>query len=159
MVYYHGGDLDELKDVQDYKKGRHVHGVGLYLAKNYDSIIKHAKGNRKKYMVIVEDGNDINDVKLNVNECIEFIENFCVRNKQRELKFSIEKHTKDDTINASIFNVIILNSDALKGSNKKNLSKFFIIHGIDYEITNVWGYGEIMILFNIKKIKHIQRIY
>jgi hypothetical protein len=63
-------------------------------------------------------------------------------------------------VDAEIFNNIILNHKAIKGTNTSKLRQFFIDNNIDYEIVdNPFGWGEkMMVLYNMKKIVNVLQV-
>lgn len=160
MQFWHGGDLDNYDDIISQKNGRYEYGPGLYLTTHYDTAKKYAKGRRKFYMISVEKGNDINKSLFDIDKVKEFVNNYVIKNKQREILQRIEKHNKENTIKGYIFNNILLNEKALSPRNTSNLRQFLIDNGVDYEIVdNPFGWGEkMMVLYNMKKIKNVKQI-
>ena len=155
MNFYHGGNLDIYDDSIAQKNGRYEWGAGLYLTNYYDTAKKYAKGSRKLYIVQVAAGNEINDCFLNYNNVQVFIKNYVIGNRQKEVISYMQKHIKDDKLDASIFNNIILNSKSIKATNTKNLRNFLVTNNIDYElVNNPFGFGKetMMVLYNMKKI-------
>lgn len=61
--FWHGGNLENKGDVINHKSGRYEYGPGLYLITHYETALKYSKGSRKLYLISVEVGTDINDVK------------------------------------------------------------------------------------------------
>lgn len=158
MNFWHGGDLDNIKDDFKFNKNRIMFGIGLYLAKKYDVAKKYSKGRRKLYLVTIENGNDISNSVFNKDSCIEFIKKYGITSKRKEIIHYINYHSKEDKINAYIFNNMIINHSAIKPSNTQNLLNFYIDNGVDYEINDNATYGRIMVLFNMKKIVKITRV-
>lgn len=158
--FFHGGDLDNYNDVIAQKNGRYEYGPGLYLITRYDIAQRYAKGSRKLYVVTVELGNDITDSYLDVNIINEFIDIYVTKNKIREVKQMLTKHIKNGKVSTEVFNNIILNTNAIKGTYTKYLRQFLIDNNIDYElVNNSFGFGEdMMVLYNMKKIKNIIQV-
>lgn len=154
MSFYHGGNLDRYDDSLSHKKGRYQYGAGLYLTTHYETALKYAKGNRRMYLITVAVGNDINKSLIPVSKAIEFTKYYVIASKRKEVLYYIDKYNIDNNIKAYIFNNLLLNHDAIKPSNTKNLREFWINNNIDYEIVNnAFGWGdEMMILYNINKI-------
>jgi len=152
MIYYHGGDLD--KNFKYHKKGRYEFGVGLYATERLDEARKYAKGNRKIYQLIVEKGNDINDVKFDTDKCIGFIKYYAKVDKRKELIENINKKSQENKIPGYFFQNIILNDNAITHTNTANLREFLVKNGADYEIHDkTFGFPEKMIvIFNMNKI-------
>ena len=154
MSFYHGGNLDRYDDSLSQKKGRYQYGAGLYLTTHYGTAEKYAKGSRKMYMVTVAKGNDIQYSSINVKPAIDFVNNYTIASKRKEILYYIDKYKTEDTIKAYIFNNLLINHDAIKPSNTKALRDFWVDNNIDYEIIyNAFGWGEdMMVLFNMYKI-------
>lgn len=158
MHFWHGGNLDEYKEVIAHKKGRHEYGAGLYLTTSHDVVEKYIKGGRKLYYVVVNYGKDINEVKLSIDIVNKFIETYCVKKNKEDITNRVSKHIKDGQISASIFNNIMLDG-GVSSSNTDELRNFLVNNGIDYEIIeNAFGWGEqMMVLYNMsKKVRHTE---
>lgn len=158
--YWHGGDLDNFVDNVAHKKGRYEYGPGLYAITKYDVAAKYSKGNRKLYLLTIENGNEINDVKIPRKNVEYFVRKYVKSSKRNEILGYYERHYEDDNINASIFNNIILNQDGIKPSDTDKLRSFLLNNNIDYEIVdNPFGWHETMIvLYNMDKIVNKIRI-
>ncbi len=154
MDFWHGGNLDDYDDNIAQKNGRYEYGAGLYLTTNYDTAKKYAKGSRKLYLVTVKKGVDIRDALIDLKQINEFVKNYIIGSKRKEVLQRIEKYTTDSKVKAFVFNNIILNEKAIKSTNTKNLREFYIKNNIDYEIVdNAFGWGEeMMVLYNMDKI-------
>lgn len=159
MTFWHGGNLDDIS-IKGNKGGRRFYGSGLYLAKNYEDVQKYARGSRKLYKVVVEKGNDISDVNLDVSKVIDFIETYVSKRKQKLIIPRIENYTKNGLVPADVFNNILINEKAIRTSDQVDLLNFLIDNGIDYEyLGNVsYAQGSMMVLYNINKIKDITRV-
>jgi hypothetical protein len=73
LYFFHGGDLDVVKDDIIQRSDRQVFGPGLYLTTNWDRAKKYAKGGRKMYMVSVEKGTEIEDKKIDISTLTQFL--------------------------------------------------------------------------------------
>ncbi len=158
MTFWHGGNLDDMGDVA-HKSGRWEHGPGLYLTTQYDVVQQYAKGSRKLYKVTVEKGNSLDDVRLPIANVMEFVKQYVIKNKAKEVIASIERLTKEGTLLADTFMNIIINNDAIKNTNTNDLRQFFVRNKVDYSLLdNTFGWGEkMMVLFNMTKIVNIER--
>lgn len=152
--FWHGGNLSEYSDVIAQKNGRYEFGAGLYLTTQYDVAKKYAKGGRKLYIVTVKLGNDIKDSLIKTNDAVEFIREYCISNKRKEIIQRLKSYDKEGYVKAYLFNNILINNKGLKPSNTKILRQFLVDNNIDYEIiNNAFGFGEdMMVLYNMKKI-------
>jgi hypothetical protein len=159
ITFWHGGNLDDIS-VKGNKKGRSVYGSGLYLAKHYEDVQKYAKGSRKLYKVVVEKGNDIKDVKIDISKVMEFINMNVTKAKQKIILPYINNNIEDDKIDADVFNNIIINFKAIKSDNQRDLIYFLIDNDIDYDYIGkiAYSYGDVMVLYNTSKIKEITRV-
>lgn len=158
--YWHGGNLDNYDDIIAQKNGKYEYGPGLYVINHYDTAQKYSKGSRKMYMVTIEDGQDINDSKIKMDAINDFIDEYVIGSKRKEIKKRFEKYVSDGEVKAYIFNNMMVNEKAVKPSNTKAWREFLVSNGIDYELVhNPFGWGETMcVLYNMKKIKQVQQI-
>ena len=154
MNFWHGGNLDRYSNDLSQKIGRYEYGAGLYLTTHYETAHKYAKGSRRLYLVTVAIGNEINDVFIDYNKLVDFIKRFVIGSKRKEIIERMNSHNNDGKVNASIFNNIVLNWNAISSTNTKYLRNFLIENGIDYELVdNPFGWGEtMMVLYNMDKI-------
>jgi hypothetical protein len=152
--FWHGGNLSEYSDIIAQKNGRYEFGAGLYLTTQYDIAKKYSRGSRKLYIVTVSLGNDIHDSFIETEKAINFIKQFVLTNKRKEILYYIEKYNDNGRIKGYLFNNLLLNNKAIKPTNTKYLREFLVNNGIDYEIiSNAFGFGEdMMVLYNMKKI-------
>lgn len=155
--FWHGGNLDTINDNFKFKKDRRMYGIGLYLTNNYLTAKKYNKGGRKLYLVTVQIGNDISNSLFNTVDCIEFVKKYCVGSKKKEIIHYVEFYSKENKINSSIFNNIILNHDGIRPINTQNLLNFYINNNVDYELNDTVN-GKIMVLYNTKKIVKITQV-
>jgi hypothetical protein len=160
MNFWHGGNLDDYTDIIAQKNGRYEFGPGLYITTNYDTAVKYSKGKRKLYIITVEKGVDITDAFLDLDVIMNFINDYVISSKKKEIKHRIQKYVIDGRMKAFIFNNIILNESAVKASNIKQLRQLYVDNNIDYEIVNnAFGWGEdMMVLYNMKKIVNVIQI-
>lgn len=159
MTFWHGGNLNDIyNDMVAHKKGRFEYGAGLYLTSHYGTATKYAKGSRKLYQITIRKGIDISEVNINKDKCLNFINEFVIKNKKKEIIERMLKYDKNG-IPADIFQNVIINEEAIKPANTTELRTFMVDNGIDYCIVdNAFGWHERMIvLFNTKLIVN-QRI-
>jgi hypothetical protein len=158
--FWHGGNLDEYDEVIAQKNGRYQYGAGLYLITKYDIAKRYSKGSRKLYIISVELGNDITDSTIPEENVHQFIHTYVIKNFRKELIERLKRFTDNGMVNADVFNNIILNNKAVKGTNTSKLRQFFIDNNIDYEIVNnAFGFGEeMMVLYNMKKVVNIIQV-
>jgi len=160
MNFWHGGNLDEYDDLIAQKAGRYEYGPGLYITTKYEVASKYSKGSRKMYLITVEKGVDINDAFFSFDAAKEFVNQYVIKNKRKEVFERMEKFKKEDKIKGFIFNNILINEKAVKPINTQKLRQFYINNGVDYEIIdNAFGWGEkMMVLYNMKKIVNVIQI-
>lgn len=160
MNFWHGGNLDNYRDVISQKAGRYEFGPGLYLITKYDEAIKYAKGSRKLYLVTVAIGTQLEHATINIDTAKNFISKYVIPNKRVLVMSYINNRLDNNIIPAAIFNNILINNDAIKPVNTKQLRQFYLENEIDYSIiNNPFGWGEnMMILYNMNKIVNIIRI-
>jgi hypothetical protein len=158
--FWHGGNLDTYDSIITQKNGRYEYGAGLYCTTHYDTAKKYAKGSRKLYLVSIEEGNDINDMYLELDKIKSFIMQYVSSSKRNEIYDIIKSHVKDNKVKAFIFNNVLINHKVLKPVNTVHLRDFLIQNNIDYELVdNPFGWGETMIvLYNMNKIKNVIRV-
>jgi len=155
MSFWHGGNLENsYADSISHKKGRFEYGPGLYLSTHHGTAQKYSKGSRKLYHIVVEKGNDVEAVVLDFNKVKEFVNEFVIKSKRKEVLSRYEKYIVDEKLKTSIFINVILNEDAIKPTNTNEMRKFLVENGVDYwMVSNAFGWNEMMlVLFNMKKI-------
>lgn len=157
--YWHGGNLDEYDDVIAQKNGRYEYGPGLYLITKFEIAKKYSKGSRKLYIITVENGNEISNSTIPEENVRDFINMYVIRSLRKTVFERLQKYTENGMVDAEVFNNIILNHKAIKGTNTSKLRQFLIKNNIDYEIVhNAFGFGEeMMVLYNMKKIVNVIR--
>jgi len=135
-------------------KGRYESGPGLYLTTHYETARKYAKGGRKMYKVTIEEGTDLNDVKISIDDVKRFVSNNVVSRKRKDVNKSLDLHNRGGFVKAYILNNSLINNDALRPSRTGELVQFFLEQGIDYQIVeNAFGWGErVLVLYNMKKL-------
>jgi hypothetical protein len=160
MSFWHGGDLDSIKDMVKFSKSRYEYGPGLYLTTSYNLALNYSKGSRKLYMVNVRKGNDLSDFRLSVDVVKEFLSMNGSKAKVREVLPMILNWTSEGTVSAEIFLNIMLNESVMKPNNVHLLKEFLVAQDIDYHITgNISGWsGNMMVLFNNNKIESVRRV-
>lgn len=148
MSLWHGGDLT--RDITNQKRGRMEYGPGLYLTTHYDTAKKYAKGSRKLYMITIRKGND-DRTRIPAEAAIQFVKQYAVKSKQKDIVYSLEKYTKEDGVPAYILINNIVNHEALKPTYSEIFRQFLVRNGVDYsEVPSPFGWGETMIvLFNM----------
>lgn len=155
MSLWHGGNLDVgASEEFAHKKGRYEYGAGLYLTTHYGTAQKYSKGSRKLYLVTIKKGNDANHTKIDTNKVLEFIDDYVIKNKRKEVIQALHKWKDSEGVPAYIFINIIINRDAIKPTYTNAMRKFLVSQGIDYlTVPNAFGWHEMMIvLFNMKII-------
>lgn len=159
-TFWHGGNLDNMKDDINHAKSRYEYGPGLYLTTSFELAKDYAKGSRKLYMVTVKNGKDISDSTIHRQLIDEFVYMNVIRSKRKLVKQHLDNWTRSDgSVSADIFLNIMLNESAVKPSNAGKIRTFLVESGVDYHITgNIRYNGEMMILFNMKKILKVQRV-
>jgi len=158
--FWHGGNLDDYKDIIVQKRSRYEYGAGLYLTTHYNTAVKYSKGSRKLYLVTVKKGKEIHNTFISISEANDFINMYVLDKKKKDIILRLQKWEKDGKINASLFNNLILNEEAIKSTNTIYLRNFLLKQGIDYEIVhNPFGWGEeMMVLYNMKLIVKITKV-
>lgn len=154
MLFWHGGNLDNVINPK-YKKGRHEYGPGLYAITHFDTALKYAKGSRKLYLLVVNKGNDLNDVLLNRDDVTDFVRTNVIRKLQADVLNRLNEYYKDDKIKAYLLNNIVLNESAMSSSKMNLLRDFYVSNGVDYEIIDHpfgWN-GKMIVLYNMDKIE------
>ena len=132
MNFWHGGNLDYYDDIISQKNGRYEYGPGLYIATDYGTAKKYAKGSRKLYLLTVENGVDINYAFFDVDKVKEFIDFYVIVSLKKIILNRIEKYIKNDKVPGYIFNNIILNEKAISynvyinidSDNEKTIDKY-----------------------------------
>lgn len=157
MYFFHGGNLDDVRDDIQQKIQRQEYGPGLYLITDYSQALKYSKGNRKLYLVTVEKGTDINDAEFDYQE---LSNDFLSKLRGYKKSFGLEKFIKNGSIKAYIINNHLINNRLLTPYNSALWKNFLLSKGIDYEIIdNAFGAHEtMMVLYNTKKIKSVKRV-
>ena len=153
LELWHGGNIkDSFDETISHKKGRFEYGPGLYLITHYDTAKKYAKGNRKLYKITIREGNDANDVFIDISKVNQFIKEVVIRNKQKEILLAISKY--ENKIRGSYFINIMINYNAIKPSDSYKMRQFLVDNGIDYYmIDNPFGWRELMVVvFNFRVI-------
>jgi len=159
-TFWHGRNLDNMKDDINHAKSRYEYGPGLYLTTSYELAKDYAKGSRKLYMVTVDNGNDISDCSIKRDAIDEFVYMNVISSKKKLVKEALDRWTRNDgMVSADIFLNIMLNESAVKPTNAGKIRTFLVESGVDYHVTgNIRYNGEMMVLFNMKKIVKVQRV-
>jgi len=129
-------------------------GLGLYLTTHYDTARKYSKGSRKLYQVVIRKGTNILDMDIQMAAAKEFVDNYFIKSRKKDVVERIEKRASDNKINADTFLNIVFNEQAIKNTDTDKLREFLVTQGVDYSIVdNAFGWNERMIvLFNMKTI-------
>jgi hypothetical protein len=155
MKLWHGGRLDSsYEETISHKKGRWEYGPGLYLTTHYDTALKYSKGSRRLYQIEIAEGVNVDDSYIEIDTIKEFVDYYVIKNKRKEILSRLEKWTKNNKVNGTIFLNNIINNDAIKSVHTNILRKFFIDNEVDYNlVSNAFGWGEmVVVLFNMDKI-------
>jgi hypothetical protein len=166
IILWHGGrDLEySYRENHSFKKSRWEHGPGLYLTTHYERASKYAKGGGKTYKVEIEEGNDINNIKIDLLHVNEFINQYIIKSKKAELLDCIYDNVKrmnsGNQICADYFLNLIINMDAITTPKANHLQNFLVSHNVDYSVVNNFGGRNetVLVVFNqekIKKVKHV----
>lgn len=165
LTLWHGGrDLEH-----DYKKflpakGLWEHGPGLYLTTSYLRARQYAKGGGTTYSVTVEEGKDIENVKIPIEKIADFISENAIKNKRTKLLEDVHSNMKrmnsTSCIKAEYFLNLCINLEAIKKNNTAKLCDFLVENGCDYGFTkNYGGSGEtVMVVYNREKIKSVKKV-
>ena len=154
LTLWHGGNLDTDKEYVAQKGGRWENGPGLYLTTHYGTAKKYAKGSRKLYKVVIRKGTDIGEVRLNMPNVVDFIDEYVPKAKSKDVLNRITKRSSGDKVDADVFLNIMINEQAIKSTGTGQLRKFLVDNGVDYSIQdNAFGWHERMVvLFNMKNL-------
>ena len=166
MSFWHGGNLDNLDDINDiaHKGGRYEFGPGIYMTTSWHVAQKYAKGSRKLYLLTVKKGIDLKNTDLDLSVVTEFINTTVIKNKRsiviETINNIIERMNKGNVIKGDTFLNILMNNDAIKNTDTIKLKQFFRKNKIDYSIVdNAFGWGEkMLILFNNDLLVDITRV-
>jgi hypothetical protein len=161
MTFFHGGNLDFLDYNYEQPAKKTKYGTGLYFISRYDIASKYAKGNRKKYLVEIEKGNDISNMFFEKDKVLDFLSlSFSIAKKRMIINLLNTYKNTEKYIPAELFNNILINHELITPKNLINIRNFLVENGIDYEhVKNYYGFGEdMLVLYNLKKIKDIKWI-
>lgn len=165
LTLWHGGrDLE-----YDYKKslpakGLWEHGPGLYLTTSYLRAKQYAKGGGTTYHVSVEEGIDIENVKIPIEKVADFISENVIKSKRTELLEDVHSNMKrmnsTSHIKAEYFLNLCINLEAIKKSNTAKLCDFLVESGADYGFTKNYGGSDetVMVVYNREKIKAVKKV-
>lgn len=163
---WHGGrDLEfNYKEFGNTRKNRWEHGPGLYLTTHYDRARNYAKGGGKTYLVTVEEGNNIDNVLIDISLVNEFVANNIIKSKQKsildDLYENMNRTNTTPSIHANVLVNLIINLEAISNTKTKKLNQFLVENNVDYGIVNRYSGREenVMVIFNNKKIKSVKSI-
>lgn len=163
---WHGGrDLEsDYRSPKQPRKNRWEHGPGLYLTTHYETARDYASGGGKTYQVSIELGNNIKNIEINLDEALNFIQDYVVGKKKQvvidDIHNNLKRLNKTDTVNAEVFLNLLFNHDALKGEKILKLNRFLVEHNVDFGLVNNFkGRDEtVMVIFNLQKIKKVRAV-
>jgi hypothetical protein len=170
FIFYHGGNLNLTSDnrltpmdVDKVPASKRIeYGPGLYLTTSSHVVDKYAKGSRKLYKVYVDQGTEINDVKIDISS-IDELKASLGKPKVQKIRERIEGSRFDEhgKVGAYIVLNFCINDHLLRTEKgRKGMRDFLVRHGVDYELHNSpFGWKEtMMVLFNTKKISKIEQL-
>ena len=165
MSLWHGGrGLEFTYDTMlPHKKGRWEHGPGLYLTTHFDTAAKYAKGGGKVYLVTIDKGKNINDIRVSLKDVIDFTKRYVIAKHRQNIINDLEniaKRQSDNTVPLVSLSNLCLNYEALSANNTIALRNFLVEHGADYEISTRFGGRDetVVIVFNPKIIRSVRPI-
>jgi len=161
MLFFHGGDLDDINADYQQKSAKQKFGAGLYLITKYDVAIKYAKGSRKFYLVSVAHGTDLNDKIFPLETVMQFLNSTFSKPKVKQIVDWLNyRPLKDNQVPAYLINNILVNHNLLNPKVSIAWKSFLIQNGVDYELVdNPFGWGEtMMVLYNTDLIRNVRRI-
>lgn len=154
---YHGGTKwMSSPEVRPSKNGRYEGGVGIYFTNDYDRARSYAKGSKVVQLVNIDRNfKDLNDVKVDINEIIEFLNSVRGLKKRKEIISDLQRvvgRTGND-IRLSTLNNLIVNWQAGSGDVGIELKDFFVSKGVDASVQDQSGDEFWLVVFNPKIIK------
>jgi hypothetical protein len=156
MSLWHGGNLDDAYDeTKIQKKGRFEYGPGLYLITHYQTAQKYSKGSRKLYMVTIKKGMDANDASIPLADILEFVDDYIIKNKRKEILQALSRYKDKGEVPASNFINMMVNYEAIKSSQTNAFRNFLVLKGIDYlSVDHPFGWSDtvMIVLFNMRMI-------
>ncbi len=162
MRLWHGGRGLEFsyQEMLAHKKGRWEHGPGLYLTNHYEIAAKYAKGGGKIYLVTINKGTDIANVNVSIEDAIEFVKKYAIKRYQKKIIEDLQNSlNRQGFLWISNVGNLCFNYNALTPENTINLRKFFVEHGVDYEIVKHFGGrndSTVVVVYNPKIIKSVK---
>jgi hypothetical protein len=160
---YHGGKEWYYipKDIIPSRKNRYEYGVGIYTTNNYSRASEYAKGSRiVQILDISKNYNDIKNVKIPLQEVIEFLKSIRIKNRNQiiqDLNFNAQR-MKSDFISADTVNNLIVNHEAGAGETGVEITRFLVQHGVDALLERKSGEEYYLIIFNPKIIRRVQKV-
>lgn len=158
---YHGGRGLETT-YSEMKKGRNKkmeYGPGLYLTNYLQTAKKYAKGGGSIYMITIEDGTDIHDIKISKDNAINFLKYLSPSKSSNTIKFIKNTYGNELPLN-NLLNLII-SDNILTSANSIKVQKFLVDSGADYSLNSGFGgIGDqyVAVIFNIRKIMKVEKI-
>lgn len=159
---YHGGSLWESggPTVFPSKKGKHEHGIGIYLTTKYETARKYAKGGKVVLAVYVDPNFvKIDQVKLPAADIISFVKSVPKMKNKNEIEnyiLNYESRT-NGPVPLSVLNNLVVNFEAGSGYAGLLVNKFLVQNGVDVEITKFSG-EDWLIVFDTSIIKKWEKV-
>lgn len=168
ITLWHGGRNleDSYKENHPSKPGRWEHGAGLYLTTHYETARKYSKGNGKSYEVTVSINPEkcISNTELPVKDILDFysknLKKLQLEVCSRALQTSMKRMNNFETVNADIFQNLIINYEAITSSKTPLITAFLVEHGVEYGLVkNFAGRPEtVLVIYDKKTIKKVKPI-
>lgn len=154
---YHGGSRWLTSpEVRPSKNNRYEGGVGLYFTNSYERARTYAKGSKVVQLVNIDRNfKDLDDVRVDVNEIIEFLNSVRGLKKRKEIIQDLQRTAlrSGSDVRLSVLNNLIVNWQAGSGDVGIELKDFFVSKGVDASIQDQSGEEFWLVVFNPKIIK------
>ena len=160
ITLWHGGRGLEFnyQDVIAHRSGRWEHGPGLYLTTHYETAAKYAKGGGKTYRVTVQQGTDIGECEVSLDDATEFVNRYVIGRLKKVLIDDLKDNLRRvGHLNAEVLVNLCLNHSALSLASTEHLRKFLIGNGVDYIVVNRFGGRDekLLVVVNPAKISRV----
>lgn len=132
------------------KEGRMEYGAGLYTTPCYTYAKGYAKGSRSLYKLTVtlRDEGNIDNIKIPVQDGIEFLKSVKTNNRIRaEIAESMNRFAVDGLCSIDILINNMVNHGLIH-KNAKALNQFVVEKGGDYMVTNTIS-GQLLCIYNM----------
>lgn len=161
---WHGGRNLEYsyKEFGGTRNKKWEYGPGLYLTTHYERARSYAKGGGTTYLVTIEEGNNLENVMVDIAELNEFVLSHVIRSKQKrilkDLHRNFEYSNNPPYIHLNILLNLIINDEAILNTKTHILNNFLVEKGADYSLVkNYGGRNEtVLVIFNREKIKKVK---